>query len=201
MNTLTHGAGMLLALAGMLTALLTLGHTSWRATAGMTVFAAGMLTMYGCSTLYHWWHPGRRKNLWRKFDHMSIYVMIAASYTPVCLSVVGGLRGGIMCSTLWGLALAGIAYKSLWTGRHPRLSLALYLAMGWSVVFIVRPVVNGMPGPALALLAAEGVAYTAGTYFFAHDGQRFFHGIWHLFVLAGSVAHWLAIYLTLRQAA
>ena len=198
-NTLTHATGTVLALAGAAILIASSLPHGRKMVFGMSVFAAGMIFMYLCSTLYHWWMPGKGKRLWRIFDHTSIYVMIAASYTPICIGVVGGLHGWLVFGALWGTTLAGTVYKAINTGRHPRLSLAVYLAMGWSIVFIAVPVFTRLSAAMLSLIAAEGLFYTTGTYFFAHDKRRFFHGIWHLFVLAGSVSHWLALFLMLRE--
>lgn len=198
-NALTHAAGTLLAVAGAAVIIASSATHGRRVVFGISVFAAGMLFMYLCSTLYHWWKPGKGKRLWRVFDHSSIFVMIAASYTPICVGVVGGLRGWLVFGALWGITLAGSVYKAMYTGRHPRLSLAIYLMMGWSVVFIAVPVFTRLSATTLSLIVAEGIFYTAGTYFFAHDDRRFFHGIWHLFVLAGTVCHWLALFLMLQE--
>lgn len=198
-NTLTHAAGVLFAAVVAATIIPQAVSQGWRAVFGMAVFAGGMLFMFACSTLYHWWLPGRGKHRWRVCDHTSIYVMIAASYTPVCVGVVGGLHGWLVFGALWGVTLAGVVYKILGTGRWPRLSLAIYLAMGWSIVFVAVPVFERMSAAMLSLIAAEGIFYTAGTWFFAHDNRRFHHGIWHLFVLAGAVCHWLALYLMLSN--
>ena len=130
----------------------------------------------------------------RIFDHCGIYVMIAASHTPICIGVVGGALGWTVFGLLWAVVVAGIIYKVKALGRYPKLSLALYLAMGWSVVFIAEPVVSKLSLPSLLWILAEGLFYTSGTYFFAHDDRRYFHGIWHIFVLLGSVSHWAAVY-------
>lgn len=192
-NAATHAVGLLLALAVAATIVPPSVSHDRRAVFGLSVFAAGMLFMFASSTLYHWWLPGRGKHSWRVCDHTSIYVMIAASYTPVCVGVVGGLHGWLVLGALWAITLAGVVYKIVGMGRWPRFSLAVYLTMGWSVVFIAVPVYERLSAPTLALIAAEGVAYTVGTWFFAHDDRRFYHGIWHLFVLAGATFHWLAL--------
>ena len=167
---------------------------------GTTFFTCGMLVMYACSTLYHWWMPGTRKRLWRIFDHISIYVMIAASYTPICIGVVGGALGWTVFGLLWGVVVAGTIYKATAIDRFPRLSLLLYLVMGWSVVFVAKPVFLSLSTPALLCILLEGLFYTGGTYFFAHDKRPYFHGIWHIFVLLGSISHWAAVLIFLTSA-
>lgn len=196
-NTATHLVGVVFTLAATWI-ILKLGYESnWKNAFGVTFFTCGMLLMYAASTLYHWWMPGRTKRVLRILDHISIYVMIAASYTPICIGVVGGALGWVVFGILWGVALAGMVYKITAMGRWPRLSLLLYLIMGWAFVFIAEPVCQRISHAALLSIFAEGVFYTSGTYFFAHDSKPFYHGIWHIFVLLGSVFHWLAILLIL----
>lgn len=192
-NTLTHLAGVVFTLIAAWF-ILRLGYQAgWKNAFGTTFFTCGMLLMYAASTLYHWWMPGRGKRFLRVLDHISIYVMIAASYTPICIGVVGGAVGWTVFGILWGVALGGAVYKIAALGRWPRLSLLLYLVMGWTFVFIAEPVCTRISTPSLICLLFEGLFYTSGTYFFAHDSRRFYHGIWHIFVLLGSVSHWLAI--------
>lgn len=198
LNTLTHLGGVVFTLATAWI-ILRLGYTGgWKNAFGTTFFTCGMLLMYAASTLYHWWTPGRTKQRLRVFDHISIYVMIAASYTPVCIGVVGGALGWTVFGVLWGLVAAGAVYKITAIDRYPRLSLLFYLVMGWTFVFVARPVCERLSAEAMGWLFAEGFFYTAGTYFFAHDRRRYYHGVWHVFVLLGSVAHWLAMLAVLR---
>ena len=156
-------------------------------------FIVGMFLMFLSSTIYHWLKPGLAKNILRKCDHISIYVMIACSYTPICIAVVGGWTGWLTFALLWAVVIGGTVYKIVAMGKYPRLSLALYLIMGWSVVFIAKPVYDRLSTTTLLLLLAEGFFYTAGTYFFAKDKKKHFHAIWHVFVLLGAIAHWSAI--------
>ena len=129
----------------------------------------------------------------RKLDHISIYVMIACSYAPICLGVVGGWLGWTVFGFLWAIVLGGTFYKIYAIGKWPRLSLALYLLMGWSVLLILKPVMNRLEPKSMLLLVAEGIFYTSGTYFFANDSKPHFHAVWHIFVLLGAMAHWLAV--------
>ena len=199
-NTFTHLAGVVFTLSAAWF-ILRLGYGSnWKNAFGTTCFTCGMLIMYAASTLYHWALPGRAKRRLRIFDHISIYVMIAASYTPICIGVVGGALGWSVFATLWAVAAGGAVYKIAAIDRYPRLSLLLYLLMGWSFVFVAEPVCTRLSPAALAAIGAEGIFYTSGTWFFAHDSKPYFHGVWHLFVLLGSVAHWLAILLLLSAA-
>lgn len=198
-NTLTHLIGVVFTLAAAWF-ILKLGYGSnWKNAFGTTFFTCGMLLMYAASTLYHWAMPGRAKRRLRIFDHISIYVMIAASYTPICVGVVGGALGWTVFGILWGVALGGAVYKLTAMDRYPRLSLFLYLLMGWSFIFMAEPVCSRLSTRALCAILAEGLFYTSGTWFFAHDSKPYFHGVWHIFVLLGSVAHWLAILFILSE--
>lgn len=198
-NTLTHLIGVVFTLAAAWF-ILKLGYGSnWKNAFGTTFFTCGMLLMYAASTLYHWAMPGKAKRRLRIFDHISIYVMIAASYTPICVGVVGGALGWTVFGILWGVALGGAVYKLTAMDRYPRLSLFLYLLMGWSFIFMAEPVCSRLSTRALCAILAEGLFYTSGTWFFAHDSKPYFHGVWHIFVLLGSVAHWLAILFILSE--
>lgn len=198
-NTLTHLTGVIFTLAAAWV-ILKLGYESrWQNAMGVTIFTCGMLLMYAASTLYHWCMPGKAKNRLRVLDHISIYVMIAASYTPICIGVVGGALGWTVFGVLWGIAAGGAVYKITAINRFPRLSLLIYLVMGWTFIFVAEPVCQKISTPALCAVLAEGLFYTSGTYFFAHDRRAYYHGVWHIFVLLGSIAHWVAILLILSK--
>lgn len=163
--------------------------------AGTVIFLTGMLLMFGSSTWYHAeLRPAHKRRL-RVFDHISIFVMIAGSYTPVCLISVGGWVGWTVFGFLWACVIAGIVGKSIALGKYPKLSLALYLAMGWTAIVIIWPMWQTMPRPAFWWVVAEGVAYTAGAYFFRHDEeQAFYHAIWHVFIILGALCHTIAVF-------
>lgn len=188
-NTWTHLIGVVFALSSIWMVWPAV-QKGWAMAFGVVFFVAGMFLMYLSSTLYHWVRPGRVKNALRRCDHISIYVMIACSYTPICVGVVGGWVGWAVFALEWAVVIGGTVYKLVAFGRYPRLSLALYLLMGWSVLLVAPQVWQKLSALSLWLLLAEGVAYTAGTYFFAHDERRGFHPVWHVFVLLGSMAHW-----------
>ena len=193
-NTLTHLLGILLTL-GFAWIILDLGYSSgWKNAFGVTFFTCGMLIMFAASTIYHWWLPGKGKQVMRIFDHIGIYIMIASSYTPICIGVVGGALGWTVFGLLWATVIGGACYKIAAINKYPRLSLLIYLLMGWSVVFIAEPVFIKLSTTALLYILLEGLAYTGGTYFFAHDRRHYFHGIWHVFVLLGAFFHWMAVY-------
>ncbi len=191
-NTWTHLAGVIFALSSIWLVWLA-ADVSWQMAFGVICFIVGMFFMFLSSTAYHWVREGKTKDVLRKFDHISIYVMIACSYTPILIGVVGGWLGWTVFAFQWLVVIGGIFYKIYAIGRWPRLSLAIYLIMGWSIVLIAEPVIKALKPATLWLLLAEGIAYTAGTYFFAHDERPHYHAIWHVFVLLGALAHWGAV--------
>ena len=191
-NTWTHLIGVVFALSSiwMVWPAVSLG---WQWAMGVLFFIVGMFLMFLSSSIYHMLPQGLAKDILRKCDHISIYVMIACSYTPICIAVVGGWIGWVTFGLLWAVVIAGTVYKIVAMGKYPKLSLALYLTMGWSIVFIAKPVFERLSLLSMMLIFAEGLLYTVGTYFFAKDSKRHFHAIWHVFVLLGAIAHWSAI--------
>ena len=198
-HTWTHLVGVVFALSSIWM-VWPACRISWQMAMGVLFFIVGMFLMFLSSTIYHWLPEGRAKRILRKCDHISIYVMIAASYTPVCIGVVGGAVGWTVFGVLWAVALGGAVYKITAIDRYPRLSLFIYLLMCWSFIFVAQPVCRSITPTAMVWLGLEGLFYTSGTYFFAHDSHRFFHGVWHIFVLLGSIAHWAAILTILTGA-
>ena len=167
---------------------------------GTLLFIIGTLLMFGSSTLYHAVSNPIHKARLRIFDHISIYVMIAGSYSLICLSVVGGRIGWTLFIFLWTCVVAGIVGKIVALGKFPRLSLALYLAMGWVALLILYPMWLHMPHAAFWWILAEGIFYTVGSYFFKHDEEHaFYHAIWHVFITLGAASHTIATWLILTQ--
>ncbi len=165
---------------------------------GTILFLLGMLLMFLSSTLYHAATNPVHKARLRIFDHISIYVMIAGSYSLICLSVVGGWAGISLFIFLWACVLAGAIGKVIALGKHPRLSLALYLSMGWVALLILYPMWTNMPHAAFWWIIAEGVFYTVGSYFFNHDEEHaYWHAIWHVFITLGAASHTVATWLIL----
>lgn len=195
-NTWTHLAGAVFALSSIWMVWPAV-YKGWEWAFGVIFFITGMFLMFLSSTIYHWVWPGRVKQVMRKIDHISIYVMIACSYTPICVSVIGGWLGWLVFGLQWAAVIGGTFYKVYAMGKLPKLSLAIYLLMGWSVLLIIKPVWERLSVAALVMLLTEGVLYTAGTFFFTNDNRRHFHTIWHIFVLLGAMAHWTAVLLIL----
>ena len=162
---------------------------------GSSVFAFTLIAMYSASTLYHALPQGGAKNVFRVLDHGAIYLLIAGTYTPFTLGVLRGGWGWTLFGLVWGLAALGVVFKSVRGFNHPRLSLAVYLLMGWLVLVAIKPVLTQMPFAGMMWLLAGGLCYTGGIVFFALDHRRFLHAIWHLFVLGGSCCHCVAVLL------
>lgn len=192
-NTLTHLLGALAAASLMWVLIVLAAPKGWEWMMGVIILGIGTMLMYGFSTAYHWTHKGTAKRVMRIFDHVGIYIMIASSYTPLCIAVIGGWVGWTVFGLLWSVVIGGAFYKIAAIGKYPRLSLFLYLLMGWSAVFIVKPVYENLSLLPLLLIVGEGIAYTGGTWFYSRDEHPYYHAIWHLFVLLGTICHWLAI--------
>lgn len=165
---------------------------------GTSLFLLGAFLMYFASTLYHVVVAPKAKARIRIFDHISIYVMIAGSYSPICLTVVGGWMGWSLFGFLWACVIAGVVGKIIALGKHPHLSLTLYLMMGWAALLVIWPMWQNMSHAAFAWVIAEGVFYTIGSYFFSKDEEHaFYHAIWHVFIILGSLSHTIALWLIL----
>lgn len=195
-NTLTHLIGTIFALSSIWMVWPAI-HQGWAMAFGVIFFIVGMFMMYLSSTLYHWVKPGKAKEILRRCDHISIYVMIACSYTPICVGVIGGWTGWSMFGIQWAAVIGGTVYKIVAFGKHKKLSLTIYLIMGWSILLIAPEVVSKLTPLMLWLLFLEGIIYSAGTYFFTNDKKKNYHAIWHVFVLLGSIAHWSVVLLLL----
>ena len=160
---------------------------------GTSLFLLGMVLMFLSSTLYHAISEPKVKARLRVFDHIAIYVMIAGSYSPICLSVLSGWMGWTLFIFLWACVLAGVIGKVVALGKHPKLSLALYLAMGWVVLIAVYPLWKSMGFWPVFWIAMGGVAYSLGVIFYAMKRTKWMHVIWHLFVLAGTLIQYFVI--------
>ena len=175
-------------------------HLSTLNTLGTALFLIGMLLMFVSSTLYHAVTEPVLKARLRIFDHISIYVMIAGSYSLLCMSAVGGWVGWTVFCFQWACVIAGIIGKFIALGKHPHLSLVLYLAMGWVALLMLRPMWLHMPHAAFGWVLAEGVFYTIGAYFFNKDeAHAYYHAIWHVFIVLGAASHTIATWLLLTS--
>ena len=196
LNSYTHLAGTLLAAVGapLLLVLAARSGDAWKIV-GCSIYGATLFLLFGTSTLYHSAH-GRAKAILRKLDHCSIYLLIAGTYTPFALVTLRGAWGWTLFGLAWGLAAIGIAQEFVFGKGARRLSIVIYIVMGWMAVAALRPLAAGLGAPGLAWLLAGGLLYTGGIVFYLLDERvRHFHGVWHLFVLGGSAAHFTAIAL------
>ena len=193
-NALTHGLGAMAALAGgaVLITLAAVHGDAWQL-AGAIVFGACLLLLYVASTLYHAVAYPQAKARLKVFDHCAIYLLIAGTYTPFTLIGLRGPWGWGLFAAIWTLALAGVVFKLFFTGRYRRLSTLVYVAMGWLVLVALKPLFGALDGWTLGWLFAGGACYTLGTVFYHRPSLRYSHAIWHLFVVAGSVCHYVAV--------
>ncbi|MBR9988992.1 MAG: hemolysin III family protein [Gemmatimonadetes bacterium] len=193
-SAITHGAGVIASLVGgaVLITLAALSGSAYQIV-GAAVFTASLVLLYSASTAYHIALNARLRQKLRLVDHCAIYVLIAGTYTPFTLTVLRGVWGWTLFGVVWGLALAGIAFKLFFIGRFPRLSTGIYIGMGWLVVVAAGPLVRALDPVALAWLVVGGLAYTGGTAFYHSRRVPYAHAVWHLFVLAGSVCHAIAV--------
>jgi len=194
-NSLSHGAALVAAaVAAPFPIVAAARGGSASAVVGASVFAATMVLLYAASMLYHAIPHPRAKRLLRKLDHGAIYLLIAGTYTPFTLGALGGPWGWTLFGVVWSLAVVGVALKAFDRMSHPAWSTGLYLAMGWSVLIALGPLVEHVEIGGLVLLAAGGLAYTAGVVFFTLDSRlRYGHFVWHLFVVAGTACHYFAV--------
>jgi len=194
-NALTHGFGTLAAVPGsiVLVTLAAIHGDGWQL-AGAIVFAVSLLMLYVVSTVYHATRHPRAKRRLQVLDHCAIYVLIAGTYTPFTLVALRGPWGWSLFTVIWALALAGVVFKLFFTGRFERLSTLIYLGMGWLVVVAIKPMWAVMDGWTLGWLFGGGVFYSLGTWFYLRESWRYSHAVWHLFVLAGSACHYLAVF-------
>lgn len=193
-NSITHFIGFLsAAVATPYLILHTVNTGEISAVIGSSFFAATILIVYASSTLYHSIPAGRIKNILRIVDHCAIFLLIAGTYTPFALGVIGGTWGITLLVLQWMLAFAGIGLK-LFTGlKYRKLSIFLYLAMGWMVIIAIEPFLEGTKFMGIFWVFAGGVAYTLGIPFYAAKNTRYTHLIWHMFVLTGSGCHFIAV--------
>jgi hemolysin III len=198
-NSLVHGIGAALSVAGLV--VLVCGAVgsgdAWRIVS-FSVYGTSLFLLYLASTLHHSLSAARAKRFFEVCDHASIFLLIAGTYTPITLVAIRGPWGWTLFGLIWVLALIGILLKGFFLGRFPRLELALYIGMGWLVVIALKPLIQLTPFGLIQGLLLGGLCYTFGVVFFVRRSLPFHHTIWHLFVLAGSAAHFLAILIFLR---
>ena len=193
-SSVTHGVGTLLAVAGTVVLIVAAAVYGDALTVVSTaVFGASMIVLYCMSTLYHAITNPKAKRFFRVMDHNTIFFLIAGTYTPITLTILRGTLGWVLFGVIWGAAVVGIVLNSIDLEKFRKPSVVCYIAMGWVIVIAIRPLLQKMDAACLWLLVAGGVFYTVGVIFYAIKKVRYFHPVWHIFVLLGSVCHYLSI--------
>jgi len=197
-NAITHGLGAIFSLVALvlLVVFASLKGTAWHIVS-YSVYGATMLLLYTSSTLVHAFPEGKVKDLFETFDHASIYLFIAGTYTPILLTLLRSPLGWALFGVVWGMAIGGVVFKAFYTKRFLFFSTFGYIAMGWLIVFMWKPLVTAAEPVSVQLLVAGGLCYTIGSVFYVWRAFPHHHAVWHLFVLAGSVTHFAAILLML----
>jgi len=193
-NSVSHGVALLAAVvAAPVVVLAAVRRGDAAGILGASVFVMTMVLLYLASTLYHALPRNRAKRVFQILDHGAIYLLIAGTYTPFTLGVLRGTWGWTLLWLVWGLAIAGVVLKAAGGVRYPVVSTCVYLAMGWLVLIAIKPLWLGVPPWGLFWLLAGGIAYTTGVVFFAARHVRYSHLVWHLFVMAGTTCHFIAV--------
>jgi hemolysin III len=197
-NSITHGIGGLLSIAALVLLIVfsSLYGTAWHVVS-FSLFGTTMVLLYTSSTLVHSFPKGKAKDVFEILDHSSIYFFIAGTYTPFLFIAVKGWLGWTLFGIVWGLAIAGTIFKSFFVKKYLHTSTILYVLLGWMIVFAWNPLVENLPKNGLTLLIIGGVLYTLGAIFYVWRGFKYHHMIWHIFVVAGSAAHFFAVFFYL----
>lgn len=197
-NAITHGIGAALSIAALVLLIVyaSIYGNTWHVVS-FSVFGASMVTLYIASTLVHALPMGKAKDVFEIIDHAAIYFFIAGTYTPFTFIVIKGTLGWTMFGIVWGLAIAGTIFKAFFVKKYLFTSTILYIAMGWMVVIGWNRIAEFLTINGLTLLVIGGLFYTVGAIFYVWKGFKYHHAIWHLFVLAGSTAHFFCVILYL----
>lgn len=196
LNVISHAFGFALSIVGLILLIFraqefgNLLHLT-----SFSIFGASLILLYAASTFYHSAKKPVLRYRLNILDHASIYILIAGTYTPFALVTLQGMVGWTIFGIIWGMALTGVVLKLFYTGRYHLLSTAMYVAMGWIIVFAIKPLLNNLDLTGLLWLFAGGISYTLGAVFFSIEKIKFNHAIFHLFVLLGSFCHFISIYL------
>lgn len=190
LNTLSHGVGALLAIWGVI-ALVIKNCGDKRSLPGILIYGATLFTLYSVSSIYHALPAGNLKSVFRKFDHCSIFLLIAGTYTPLCMNYITETAGTVVLLTVWAVAVVGIILNLIDVNKFSKISMVCYLVMGWSVVFISKPAMRCLSYPQLQWLFIGGIFYSVGAVLYVIGKKvKYIHFIWHLFVLTGSICHY-----------
>ncbi|MGN0551307.1 MAG: hemolysin III family protein [Acutalibacteraceae bacterium] len=199
-NAVSHGTGGLLSIAGtvILIVFAAIYSDAW-AVVSACIYGASLIILYTMSTLYHAITNVKAKSFFRIMDHNTIFFLIAGTYTPLTLVCLRGVTGWILFGVVWGAAALGIVLNSIDLEKFRKPSVVCYILMGWVVIFAIRPLTESIPQTSLVFLLIGGVFYTLGIIFYAIKKVRYFHSVWHLFTIAGSIFHYFCILLAIIQ--
>lgn len=193
-HSVTHGIGTALSIAGLVISVVMAAQTGDALKIlSFVIFGVSMILLYTASTLYHAFTHKKVKNVFRYMDHIAIFILIAGTYTPIALILLKGAWGWTLFGLAWGFAIAGIIYQAVFLNRFKWISISIYLGMGWLAVVAIQPLMAVMPFGLFLWILAGGLFYTLGSVFYLIDSIKFFHFIWHLFVIAGTVCHFFGL--------
>ncbi|MEP1033752.1 hemolysin III family protein [Ekhidna sp.] len=195
LNVLTHGFGILASIIAMIAMLLK--STSFIESFSTLIFSSSLILLYGASTFYHASKDQKLRAKLRILDHAAIYILIAGTYTPVCLITLEENVGHILLFVIWSIGIAGVILKLFFTGRYDRLSTAMYIAMGWIAIFALKPILTSMDTEGLLWLLSGGIFYTTGAVLYSIRSIPMNHAIFHVCVLLGSFSHFMMIYTSI----
>jgi hemolysin III len=194
-HAIAHGLGVLLGIAALV--ITTIKGSELHNTlyiVSMIIYSVSTIILYTNSMLYHAFKKGKAKNVFERLDHLSIYILIAGSYTPICLIAIGGIKGIALCSIQWVLAAIGTVFKSIWIDRFVKIHVLIFLIMGWLITFFIGSIINAISFSGFYFLLSGGIAYSLGVLFYIFSWFKYHHFVWHLFVLAGSILVFFSIY-------
>jgi hemolysin III len=198
-NSITHGIGVLFSIVALVILIIQAKRYGdiWHLVS-YSVYGSSLILLYMSSTLYHSFSNLQIKNLFARFDHVAIFLLIAGTYTPILLTSIRGVLGWTLFGIIWSIALIGAIIRSIFLHRFRKLMVVIYLLMGWMFVLAGEQIYMKLSAASLIFLGLGGIAYSAGVIFYMWRKLPYSHGIWHLFVLAGSVLHFFAIYYILK---
>ena len=193
-NSVSHGVGAGLSIAGTVILIITSAiHSNAWGVVSSCIYGASLIILYTMSTLYHSFTNKKAKAFFRIMDHNTIFLLIAGTYTPITLYFLGGVTGWVLFGIVWGSAIFGIVMNSINLEKARIPSIFCYVAMGWVIIFAIKPLILAMPKISLIFLVGGGVFYTLGIIFYAIKKIKYFHSVWHLFTIAGSILHYFSI--------
>lgn len=197
-NSVSHGTGSLLSIGGTVVLIVfTAIYSDVWAVVSSSIYGASLIILYTMSTLYHAITNEKAKKFFRIMDHNTIFFLIAGTYTPITLAILRGKLGWTLFGIVWGAAIIGIVLNSIDLEKFRKPSVVCYVMMGWVVIFAIKPLLSAMPKISLTFLFLGGAFYTVGIIFYAIKKVKYFHSIWHLFTIAGSVFHYFSIFLSI----